>query len=366
MPPLEAWEKVFLNDEGFLATYHAKLGCIGCHGGTPDTDDMETAHEGMVREPDPTQTCGLCHGEIAQAHVNSLHYDLEGYLTVLADRSDEAHWPQLMEAYNTHCTKCHATCGQCHVSRPASADSGLLAGHAFKEIPPMNLTCTGCHGSRINDEFKGKNETAEGERIPPDVHFNPGGMPCFACHTADEMHGTLGDFNHRYDGPATPSCTQEGCHDDVAPGDGIEQHDEVHLERLQCQVCHSVEYKHCYNCHVQKAEDGTPFFRSDPSQIAFKIGRNPIQSPQRPWDYVVVRHVPVARDTFSFYGDNLLPNFDARPTWTYATPHNIQRVTPQNRTCDACHDNADLFLTEDDVAPDEREANRDVIVYQVP
>jgi len=96
------------------------------------------------------------------------------------------------------------------------------------------------------------------------------------------------------------------------------------------------------------------------------IGRNPIQNAARPWEFVVLRHVPVARDSFAFYGEDLLPNFDARPTWTYATPHNIQRVTPQNRSCDACHGNAAIFLTEENVAADEREANRDVIVYEVP
>jgi len=365
---LEAWEKVFIGDQGFLASYHARLGCIACHGGTPQTDDMEAAHQGVVRDPDPQQRCALCHGEIVQAHVNSLHYDLEGFITVLSDRSDAAHWDQLMVAYNNHCTACHATCGQCHVSRPTSTGGGFLAGHVAKGAPPPYLTCTGCHGSRVEDEYKGQNERAEGERYPADVHYNPGGMICEDCHTADEMHGTgtQGDFTHRYDGLATPSCTQEGCHEDVAPGDGIAQHDEIHLQRLQCQVCHSAEYKNCYNCHVQLSEEGTPFFRTDPSQMMVMIGRNPIQNPARPWEFVVLRHVPVARDSFSFYGEDLLPNFDARPTWTYATPHNIQRVTPQNRSCDACHGNEAIFLTEENVAADEREANRGVIVYEVP
>jgi len=368
LPPLEAWEKVFIGDQGFLASYHARLGCIACHGGTPQTDDMEAAHQGVVRDPDPQQRCALCHGEIVQAHVNSLHYDLEGFITVLSDRSDAAHWDQLMVAYNNHCTACHATCGQCHVSRPTSTGGGFLAGHVAKGAPPPYLTCTGCHGSRVEDEYKGQNERAEGERYPADVHYNPGGMICEDCHTADEMHGTgtQGDFTHRYDGLATPSCTQEGCHEDVAPGDGIAQHDEIHLQRLQCQVCHSAEYKNCYNCHVQLSEEGTPFFRTDPSQMMVMIGRNPIQNPARPWEFVVLRHVPVARDSFSFYGEDLLPNFDARPTWTYATPHNIQRVTPQNRSCDACHGNEAIFLTEENVAADEREANRGVIVYEVP
>ena len=100
--------------------------------------------------------------------------------------------------------------------------------------------------------------------------------------------------------------------------------------------------------------------------MAFKIGRNPLQSEDRPWKYVPVRHVPVDPESFAYYGEDLLPNFDALPTWKYATPHNIQRNTPQTETCDACHGNAELFLTADDVLPDELEANKDVIVEELP
>ena len=366
MPPLEAWEKVFI-EESFLAGYHARFGCIACHGGTGGTEEMDVAHEGIVHDPHPSnsETCQLCHAEISTAHLDSLHWDQQGYMTVLSERSAESDWDQLMVAFDNHCRECHASCGQCHISRPAANDGGLLRGHIPQKQPPMNDTCTGCHGSRVNDEYKGKNEMDEGGRYPADVHYNPGGMSCFACHTEEEMHGTEGDFDHRYDGEANPSCTQPGCHT-VSAGDDVEQHDEVHLAQLSCQACHSVAYKHCYNCHVQQTEDGRPYYRVDPSQMAFKIGRNPLQSPERPWEYVPLRHVPVARDSFAYYGEDLLFNFDSRPTWAYATPHTIQRVTPQNSSCDACHGNPDVFLTEADVLPEEMAANRSVIVRDVP
>ncbi|MEI2421919.1 hypothetical protein V6O07_16705, partial [Arthrospira platensis SPKY2] len=54
------------------------------------------------------------------------------------------------------------------------------------------------------------------------------------------------------------------------------------------------------------------------------------------------------------------------PTWTYATPHNIQRNTPQTASCNACHGNADIFLTEDKVSPETLQANQPVIVPEVP
>jgi hypothetical protein len=79
-----------------------------------------------------------------------------------------------------------------------------------------------------------------------------------------------------------------------------------------------------------------------------------------------VRHIPISTTSYSFYGENLLPNFDSLPTWAYATPHNIQKKTPQTETCNACHGNANLFLTADKVKPEELNANRDVIIETVP
>ncbi|MBN1178682.1 MAG: hypothetical protein JXD18_05695 [Anaerolineae bacterium] len=358
---MEAWEKVFLGNEDYFDSVHASIGCIGCHGGTAGTGDMEAAHEGVVRDPDAEQVCAGCHADVVTSFSDSLHGDLQGYMVALSARSDEEHMPQLMEAYENHCATCHTTCGQCHVSRPTSAGGGLLSGHAFRNPPPPYTTCTGCHGSRIESEYKGRNTDADGVAYPADVHYNPGGMNCNDCHHVDELHGTLGDFEFRYDDAPTPSCTDAGCHDDIVPGGEIEQHNEVHLERLSCQVCHSTTYKNCYNCHVELSDDGTPFFRTDESEMLFLIGRNTLQSEERPWEYVPVRHVPVAPDSFSFYGENLLPNFDSRPTWTYATPHNIQRITPQNQSCDSCHDGDTYFLTSERVAEVELEANTNVI-----
>jgi thiosulfate/3-mercaptopyruvate sulfurtransferase len=357
---LEAWQKVFLGQESFFETIHGRYGCITCHGGTGGADDLETAHKGLVREPASAEACGNCHADQVAAEPQSLHSNLAGYDAVLAARGAPDNMAQLEEMRGNHCDNCHTTCGQCHVSRPTNLGGGLVADHAFKKIPPMNLTCTGCHGSRIENEYKGKNQG-----VKADVHWIKGGMPCFSCHSADEMHGATGQFNHRYDGPPAPGCQESDCHPAVAPGDGIMQHTESHFEAMSCQACHSTTYKNCYSCHVG-LEDGTAFFKTEPSEMMFKIGRNPLQSPDRPWMYVPLRHVPIDRDSFSYYGQDLLPNFDEVPTWKYATPHNIQRITPQNETCGACHGSPEFFLTADDVDADELEANRDVIVQELP
>jgi thiosulfate/3-mercaptopyruvate sulfurtransferase len=81
---------------------------------------------------------------------------------------------------------------------------------------------------------------------------------------------------------------------------------------------------------------------------------------------VLLRHVPTNPDLWAFYGENLLPEFDNLPTWKATTPHNMQKNTPQNATCNSCHGQEELFLTEDDVAPETLEANRSVIVTRIP
>jgi thiosulfate/3-mercaptopyruvate sulfurtransferase len=186
-------------------------------------------------------------------------------------------------------------------------------------------------------------------------------MDCMDCHTGDEMHGMGITAGGRYDGPQSPSC--ESCHEDIMnPDSENEYHTEHSPNSLACQVCHSQSYMNCVNCHVEQTDDGVAFFRVEEYFLGFYIGRNSERTEERPYHYVPVRHVPVDPESFSFYGADLLPNYDDRPTWVYTTPHNIQRNTPQTQSCRSCHQRDALFLTEDVVAPEELDANRGVIV----
>ncbi|TXT53639.1 MAG: hypothetical protein BAJATHORv1_140019 [Candidatus Thorarchaeota archaeon] len=361
MPPLEAWEKVFIED-GFLLSVHNTQNCIGCHGGVGDEDDMEAAHEGVVRDPleSSERVCGICHVDATRHASTSLHQNLTGYYTVLSARGVDFSDPVMEEAFGNHCDSCHTTCGQCHISRPSFTFGGLIAGHRVKSVASIRDTCMACHGARVANEYQGKNEGVEGS-----VHWLEEGMSCFQCHDVTEYHGDGSEPAHRYAGEPDVSCLD--CHAGVISEESEIVEHEVHAETVACQVCHvSGPYKNCYDCHVGLDDQGLSYYQTEESQMLFKIGRNPMQSEDRPWEYVLVRHVPVAPDTFAFYGDDLIPQFDNVPTWKYATPHNIQRETPQNQTCECCHCNEDLFLTADDVAPDEMEANARVIVEEIP
>jgi hypothetical protein len=349
--PLEPWEKALVDGEAFLATVHGKISCQECHQGQQSADKA-AAHTDLVAYPsdDPEAACGECHPNLVAAAENSLHSNLEGYWTALAARGVPENHPATEEMFGTHCESCHASCGDCHVSRPTSVAGGLISGHVFEAQPSMTNNCTACHGSRVGNEYMGKHED-----LKADVHFR---------HEGPEA-SQIAPETHRYDGLQSPSC--ESCHASVVAGDdGILMH-EQHNGTMSCQVCHSISYTSCDNCHVSLSEEtGNPIFSTDGSYLGFYIGKNPLQSYSRPYTYVPVRHVPISSTSFDYYEAGLVSNLSGRETWVYATPHNIQRNTPQTESCASCHGNPEIFLTADKVAPEELKANQDVIIDLVP
>lgn len=369
MAPLESWEKVLVDYEAFSQTAHGETetSCIDCHSGTQAVE-KKAAHEGLIVDPsaNPEKYCGECHAQQTATFPFALHSTQEGYWTAINARSVPENHPALEEMFDNHCATCHTTCGECHVSQPANVGGGLFTGHVFEKTPPMTRSCTACHGSRVGNEFLGKNEG-----FPGDVHFRQGRMNCVKCHEGAELHGSATEVSTmdatRYAGTKTLKCVD--CHPTATPegGDGIAMHN-VHGDRLSCQVCHSVTYTSCDGCHVAVSEkSGNPFFETEATYLTFLIGRNPNPTEEQPYEFVPVRHVPVTTTSYQFYGDNLLPNFNALPTWVYATPHNIQKDTPQNASCQSCHgSDGSIFLTTEKVNEEELEANQNVIVNVVP
>ena len=360
MEPLAPHEAVFVDKAWFTDDpVHGSLDCVFCHSGDPDDGDWRTAHDDVLKDPswdNLDASCGLCHGEIASGFKTSLHATLKPYERVIEMRAtrDKDKFETVDMARETHCGSCHSSCGQCHISRPTGVGGGLLASHYIKKRPPMQETCTACHGSRVEKEFFGLNEG-----VPADVHRTKY-MACGSCHSADEMHGDGVEYEDRYAVADRAKCLS--CHDSIyETGENISQH-VMHQEKVSCQVCHAMPYKNCYSCHVAKDIFDLPYFRTESTEMGFKIGLNPLQSDERPEEYSIVRHIPIDHGLFEFYVEDALPNFDVLPTWKFATPHTIQRSTPQNESCGSCHGNRELFLQESDVLPEYLEANRDVIV----
>lgn len=305
----------------------------------------------MVKKPSERaeKVCAPCHEETVRKYSTSIHYTQHGYQKVLRQRMGKTNWEALAPAYQANCRGCHATCGDCHISRHPSGGGGLIAGHNFVKRPPMRDTCNVCHGGRVGPEFMGLNEGFE-----PDVHYSKAKMDCNSCHTSTELHGDGKLYTSRYYVPSRPSCLT--CHPQQAPGKDtkIEQH-KIHGWDLSCFTCHSQGYKTCYNCHIGEGAR---------SRLDFKIGLS--TRADQPYTYTVLRHVPVARDTFDKAKKEALPQFDTLPTWKGASPHNILRVTSRNGACNDCHGNEKIFLKESDLLEGDSAANKGMLMPKVP
>ena len=357
---MELYEKIYVKPD-FLKSVHGEIACEQCHGGDPADADWQTAHRGVVRDPtfpDPSGACGPCHPEIAATAAGSLHFTIAPLAAAVRARMGPA--PTAVaaavgKALGNHCGACHASCGQCHVSRPDYVAGGLLAKHLFKKTPPMDSTCAGCHGGRVHGEFTGAQPG-----LAADVHFEDEEMTCMGCHKATEMHAAAEAGRSRFDLPQRPSCA--ACHPEAAAADAPNRSHRLHRDQVACQVCHAQANKNCFSCHVGQDKEGLPFFKCRQTRMMFKIGYNPRPGPDRPQRFVVLRHPPADPKLLDHYAPGALKNFDAVPTWKLDTPHNIQRVTEQNRACNNCHGNAALFLGPDDLEPGEQTANAAVIV----
>ena len=357
--------------DAFLASAHGVLGCQTCHGG-PDDNTFETkvqAHEGVVRDPsaDP-ENCLNCHataqGDVAavdeEGYLNGLHLKLWGQKGAIEKRGNcTFEGSGYEDDFEAKCAGCHATCGQCHVSRPTSVGGGFpkiagmfLNSHTFAKTPNFTEQCTACHGSRIGIDYLG-----DIEGNTPDVHR--ASMKCEACHSATEIHGDSqydGDhYEHRYEVKTMPRC--EDCHSALEANSYHNAHVDGFASdaNLQCQVCHSQPYKNCNNCHNLVADEKADKYDIEPSYIQFKIAQNPRSDYRGEYDYVVVRHIPVDPGTYADWGLTLESEYyNSEPTWKYTSPHNILLQTPQTTVesgegCSASCHGSEYYLTESDL-----------------
>lgn len=353
MPPSGAPYERKLVSPAFLTSTHGQLGCTTCHAGQPQTLDLRAAHQGLVARPSaqPQKACGDCHAEITATFARSLHFTARGMEAGLRALVGTVRWAPSRHAFQGACQSCHATCGDCHVSKPPykpqppTVLGGFLDGHRFVKSPPTEVTCGGCHSGRVAAEFTGAYEG-----FPADVHFAKAKMTCTSCHTAAQMHGDGSAPPNRRAVTTKPSCLD--CHPTAAPGQSRLRAHNIHGTKLACAVCHGGPVRSCFGCHAGEGATSRP---------TLKIGRN--TDPNITHVYTLLRHVPTTPEMIDRLTglSGTLVNFDRVPTWKPATPHTIQRVTARSRTCDGCHNNPNLFLRLGDLDPRGSQANGRVV-----
>lgn len=386
---MEPWRKVYINLRGVSSVedidFHLEvLSCVDCHqGDNSKPNSMEEAHKGLIVFPsrydeNGTNVCGNanCHAATVEEFRTSLHNKLWGYRVKIARRAgvqDFDQCPQsLKDGFNNECSRCHASCGDCHVAVPNDVGKGFISSHRFSSVPNQVNQCIACHGARVGYDFQGDYNAYPIRKR--DVHANS--LACIDCHDKNKLHSSASETSTRYTHENRASCT--GCHNSGL--DDANHYHQLHMNDMSCYVCHSDnEYQNCSGCHVDGAYLTDPVYQANNPAADFKIGLNHLQSEDRPYKYVTLRHIPIARDTYDNWGaSGTLVDYDKYPTWKYTSPHSIQRWTTRTDTSndkqcmESCHlgshgdsSNVKYYLTRKYVEqnwPDEENANNSVYV----
>jgi nitrate/TMAO reductase-like tetraheme cytochrome c subunit len=183
--PLAPHERVFVDSDFANDENHGKLGCEECHGGDPADPNWKTAHQGMRKDPsfpDPSQTCGQCHEEIAESAKHSLHMTLSPFhkITDLRASPDKSKKTKVDHARKTHCSKCHSA-AQMH------ADGRNYANRYDVEYAP---DCVDCH-QNIYEKTENHSKTHNEHRGKVSCHvcYSMPYKNCFGCHFGKDDKG---------------------------------------------------------------------------------------------------------------------------------------------------------------------------------
>lgn len=243
--------RLFVSEDLFSETTHSVLGCTACHMGQEPADSEEDAHKGLIKKPDAPEalpeTCSQCHEDIVHKFDKSLHSTLYGQRAAPV----HAYGEQVgLELFNNYCSKCHASCSDCHLKRLDDNTEEVISdikGHRFSSQPEI-WACVDCH-TQTGFTYTGWRE------LPGSVHYDAG-MECNDCHDADEMHGD-GEKLKTMKNAVKVTCEQ--CHEERADYNGfpvVQRNQygyahEVHGDRLDCSACHTAWYMNCVDCHLK-------------------------------------------------------------------------------------------------------------------
>lgn len=330
----QRWSRVYVDPDQYYGEKHSALGCTTCHAGDPTQDDPELACIGVAYK-DPAaretvgETCGACHVDITSRHLNSLHSTMDGHLLALEDLLGAG---MINDRQYQSCTKCHATCSDCHVKEQGA--HGLLyprvESHYFAPRPPVE-NCRACHGG-TGDTFFGEpgNEDAHGPSMMAQA-----GMVCMDCHSEKEVHGDGNRYPFLVYSPK-PHC--HDCHEDsgrqVRVGDGLtvapqyETGNAAHAihsdDVISCEACHTEWYASCWNCHSGRVTE---------VRYEHYLAINPLTNKVHP-----AAHSPAAGED---WGDAIPVEIGGG--WAIKSRHSWGR--PQS--CETCHVDASTYIDEE-------------------
>jgi hypothetical protein len=261
----------YLIEAESIATPHGRLGCIACHGGDGEAEDMEGAHQGLVADMTAQQPemCLICHDDMPSEIPGDRLRVPHGLLVEAIEQGVPC---------GVHCSDCHGgvghgfdplsgekfcsmtVCLDCHQDQQleiqmADCDACHLAPHSV----PTPMPCSDCHTS-----------TEVWNQVESVIHpvallGRHGETSCFQCHQYPDFAGLGSECSDCHEPShadlGTSDCAQ--CHDPAGTWDAVnptwDEHAEVweqykgeHL-KVACAGCHFETYfdldPDCTGCH---------------------------------------------------------------------------------------------------------------------
>jgi len=241
------------------------------------------------------QECGICHPDVAEKFVKSLHHTNRGII----EGWNQGAGKDLNIPIPKKCLSCHIeNCSTCH--------------RVHKTFPNMSV-CIECHSKRIGVNYIGYTAGMK-EKMNPDIHYKHN-MTCFDCHDIGEIHG---DGRSYISADLAVKVRCEDCHmnpNTIVKGMRPKQYDptvlahSIHKDRISCYGCHAGWYQTCVNCHVENLKVDSK------TTDEFHLIKGPDG-----------KLYPACR-MFVFYGDK------SSYVWCLIHPHTIM----EGKRCEECH-----------------------------
>jgi hypothetical protein len=367
-------------EEQKQSSFHSPdlVSCDGCHGGNPETTNLDAAHLNMEAYPGRMATveksCGQdgCHSELIPIIKNSLMYTVDGMLSVTRKIfKDPQHLPSeepLAERLGKEgadsylrklCVSCHlgtdhkshkqtlkdrgGGCSGCHLKSYRKLKKGALQeeedgltlvygpAHPTLSVKIENNRCFGCHSrsGRISLNYLG---LAEKDKIDPKRRQDFGYLPDkrLVEKKSPDIHSQAGML-----------CID--CHTaNGVMGTGIRHERQQDQLDVQCEDCHKYQYQnHCkkediLNCMDERSLSS--FSRREIIYLSLYQGRIPppttIETPVTHKAKSPLLHVTKNQNQLSMVSKISGKKLNVAPM---KSEYYHQMEGHERLTCDSCH-----------------------------
>ena len=256
-----------------MAPGHREVECSVCHLGDNTSQDLDSAHAGMITIPgnaaDMQQTCGLCHADAVTNIQNSIMTTNSGIINVdkyiFGEQETPNGFSHMAELGHSAADEhLRDLCAHCHI------------GSIKTEPGPVSQLSRGggCNACHLNYSEEGVEQhkhyelTGELPRVHPSLDLNVSDEHCFGCHSRSGRISTNYQGYHETLLKENELVSKQGYQ--VLEDDRVFkyiQEDLHHAKGLSCIDCHNYTdvmgdgklYQHeeeavkiaCEDCHNQ-------------------------------------------------------------------------------------------------------------------